>query len=112
MLHDVDNNRIYRRFTNNWAEFKRRTGIEYLPHTDEPVTTKDGDYLDALASETGKDSLEVTKPKLVSPIKPPQEMLDTLFESQISLPEKRPDRTDTLRRFRSSLHDTIQKMFP
>lgn len=117
ILHDVGNARIYRRFTNNWAEFKRRTGIEYMPHADGPGVAKDGDYLDALASETGRDSLEVTKPKPVPPIKAPQEMLDALFRIQISLPEKRLEKgsttSNTLQEFRSSLCRTIRKMgFP
>ncbi len=117
ILHDVGNARIYRRFTNNWAEFKRRTGIDYLPHTDGPGVAEDWNYLDALASETGRDNLEVTKPKPVSPTRAPQETLDTLFRIQISLPERCPEKgsatTNTLQEFRSSLYRTIQKMgFP
>jgi len=113
ILHDVGNNRIYRRFTSNWAEFKRRTGVEYLPHTNEPCAAEDGNYLDALASETGRDNLEITKPKPVSPIKSPQETLDTLFRIQISLPEKHSEKNRALLKFRSSLYETIQKMgFP
>ena len=113
ILHDVGNARIYRRFTNNWAEFKRRTGIKYMPHTDGPGAGEDADYLDALASETGRDNLEVTKPKPVSPTRAPQETLDALFRIQISLPEKRPENgsatSSTLQEFRSWLYRTIQK---
>jgi len=116
ILHDVDNNTVYRRFTKNWAEVKRRAGIERLPHADGPAAVGDRDFLEALSAKAGKNSLAVTKPKPVSPINTP-ETLEALFKVQISLPEgssaERSPRGGTLRKFRRSLDATIQKMgFP
>ena len=117
ILHDVDNNTIYRRFTKNWTEVKRRAGIERLPHANGPAAVEDREFLEALSAKAGKNNLVVTKPKPVSPINTPQETLETLFKVHISLPErssaKRSPRGGTLQKFRRSLDATIQKMrFP
>ena len=86
ILHDVDNSTIYRRFTKNWTEVKRRAGIERLPHANGPASIENKEFLDALSAKAGKNSLVVTKPKPVSPINTPQETLDALFKVQVSLP--------------------------
>lgn len=117
ILHDVDNSTIYRRFTKNWTEVKRRAGIERLPHANGPASIGNKEFLDALSAKAGKNNLVVTKPKPVSPINTPQETLDVLFKVQVSLPErssaKRSAKGGTLQKFCRSLDATIQKMgFP
>lgn len=114
ILHDVGNGRIYRKFTENRAELKRRTGIDRLPDYDEitSVAANDG-YLDSLAVQGSKDNLVVTEPKQVAPINTPKETLEALFRIQISLAEKHPQGKDPLQKLARSLDGVIEKMdFP
>lgn len=110
ILLDADNNKVYRKFTENWKEVKRRTGIGRLPNTHKTVdVVENGRYLEELSSRGPKDSLVVTKPKPVARIKAPQETLDVLFGVQISLPEKQSQESSTIRQFSRSLDEMIKR---
>lgn len=110
ILLDADNNKVYRRFTENWDEVKRRTGVGRLPNTHKTVDAVDDDrYLEELSSRGPRDSLVVTKPRPVARIKAPQETLDVLFGVQISLPETHPQESRALRQFSRSLDDMIKR---
>lgn len=116
ILHDADNDTIYRKFAKNWAEVKRRAGIERLPHINGSAVVENKEFLEALSAKAGRNSLVVTKPETVSPISTPQETLEVLFKIQISLPEggqaERSAESSALQELRSSLHDAIRKTFP
>lgn len=114
ILHDVGNGRVYRKFTENRAELKRRTGIDRLPDYDEvtSVAANDG-YLESLAVQDSKDNLVVTEPKQVAPINTPKETLEALFRIQISLAEKHPQGKSPLQKLARSLDGVIESMdFP
>lgn len=117
ILYDSEKNKAYPKFTKNWKEVSNRTGIEKLPDLNkilqiQTIKTNDN-FLNSLSSKNFQDSLIITKPKIISIIETPQETLERLFETQISLPSLDTTEDKISRKFEKWLGNTIKSMnFP
>jgi len=117
ILYDSTKNKAYPKFTKNWKEVSRRTGVDRLPDLPKIIKIEtiktDDDYLNALYSKNFQDSLVITKPKLISLIETPSETLEMLFDTQVSLPSEDTLESRTVKRFRGWLGDVItSRNFP
>ena len=94
ILYDPKRGEIYRKFTDNWDEVRRRTGLATLP--DIRSTTKEGPikvagggrYLADLAENQFPDALLVTRPNNLMPFDTPLDALEWTFGTHIGLPAR------------------------
>ena len=95
ILYDPKKGEIYRRFTDNWDEVRRRTGLATLPDirsiTEEgPIGVGDG-YLAGLSANQFPDTLLVTRPSNLMPFDTPRDALEWTFEAHVGLPPRAGD---------------------
>ena len=91
LLYDPARRLLYRRITDNWAEVRRRTGIESLPDLGAlskpgPVDADDG-CLDDLSNNAPPSGIVVTRPRALVPFDGYRDALEWAFNSQISVPD-------------------------
>ena len=94
ILYDPKRGEIYRKFTDNWDEVRRRTGLATLP--DIRSITKEGPikvagggrYLADLAENQFPDALLVTRPNNLMPFDTPLDALEWTFGTHIGLPAR------------------------
>lgn len=94
ILYDPKRGEVHRRFTGNWDEVRRRTGLAALPDIgtmaeEGPAKVADG-YLAALSEDQFPDTLLVTRPNSLMPFDTPRDALDWTFGTHVGLPA-RPD---------------------
>ncbi len=92
ILYDPQKGEIYRRFTDNWDEVRRRTGLATLPDlrsitVEGPVEVGD-DYLASLSANQFPDTLLVTRPCSLMPFDTPRDALDWTFGTHVGLPPR------------------------
>ena len=92
ILYDPKRGEIYRKFTDNWDEVRRRTGLATLPDI-RPITEEGpikvaggGRYLADIAEDQFPDSLFVTQPNNLMPFDAPRDALDWTFGTHVGLP--------------------------
>lgn len=90
ILYDPKNGEVYRRFTDNWDEVRRRTGLVTLPDlrsiTDEGPIKVGDDYLANLSANQFPDTLLVTRPCNLMPFNTPFDALEWTFGTHVGLP--------------------------
>lgn len=91
LLYDSTKRLLYRRITDNWAEVRRRTGVESLPDLGAlsgpgPVDADDG-YLDSLSDNALPSGIVVTKPRALMPFNGHRDALEWAFASQVGVPD-------------------------
>ena len=94
LLYDPAKRLLYRKITDNWAEVRRRTGVESLPDLGAvsgpgPVDADDG-YLDALSDSSPPSGIVVTKPRSLMPFDGRLEALEWAYRSQVGVPDGEP----------------------
>lgn len=115
ILYDPKRGEIYRRFTDNWDEVRRRTGLATLPDirsiTEEgPIKVGDG-YLADLSANQFPDTLLVTRPNNLMPFDTPHGALEWVFEAHVGLPPRTvDDAAPSSRRADALLGDRITAM--
>ena len=97
ILYDPKRGEVHRRFTDNWEEVRRRTGLASLPDIgpmaeEGPVKVADS-YLATLSENQFPDTLFVTRPNNLMPFDTPRDALDWIFGMHVGLPA-RPDDHD------------------
>lgn len=89
ILYDPAGGVIYRRFTDNWDEVRRRTGLANLPDirsvTEEGPIRVGDDYLAALSEGQFPDTLFVTPPNSLMPFDTPDDALEWTFGMHVGL---------------------------
>ena len=90
ILYDPEKGEAYRRFTDNWPEVRRRTGMPTFPDLKAmakkgPIKVRDG-YLDAVSGDQFPDSLLVTRPNNLMPFDTPDDALEWTFGTHVGLP--------------------------
>ena len=92
ILYDPKKGEIYRKFTDNWDEVRRRTGLATLPDlrsvTDEGPVEAGDDYLADLSANQFPDTLLVTRPCNLMPFDTPRDALDWTFGTHVGLPPR------------------------
>lgn len=115
ILYDPKKGEIYRRFTDNWDEVRRKTGLATLPDirsiTEEgPIKVGDG-YLADLSANQFPDTLLVTRPNNLMPFDTPHGALEWIFEAHVGLPPRTADdASPSTRRADALLGDMIEAM--
>lgn len=92
ILYDPKRGEVHRRFTDNWDEVRRRTGLSSLPDMrsvaeEGPVKVADG-YLAAMSEDQFPDTLLVTRPNNLMPFDTPRDALDWIFGTHVGLPAR------------------------
>ena len=92
ILYDPKRGEVHRRFTDNWDEVRRRTGLASLPDIgrvaeEGPARVADG-YLAALLEDQFPDTLLVTRPNSLMPFDTPRDALDWAFGMHVGLPAR------------------------
>ena len=89
ILYDPAKGEIYRKFTDNWNEVRRRTGLANLPDirsvTEEGPIRVGDDYLAALSDNQFPDTLHVTPPNSLMPFDTPGAALEWTFGAHVGL---------------------------
>lgn len=92
ILYDPKKGEIYRRFTDNWDEVRRRTGLATLPDirsiTEEGPIRVGDDYLANLSANQFPDTLLVTRPNNLMPFDTPRDALEWIFAAHVGLPPR------------------------
>ena len=92
ILYDPKKGEVYRRFTDNWDEVRRRTGLATLPDirsvTDEGPIKVGDDYLANLSANQFPDTLLVTLPCNLMPFDTPLDALEWTFGTHVGLPPR------------------------
>ena len=95
ILYDPKKGEIYRRFTDNWDEVRRRTGLATLPDirsiTEEGPIRVGDDYLADLSANQFPDTLLVTRPNNLMPFDTPRDALEWIFAAHVGLPPRTGD---------------------
>jgi len=117
ILYNKEENKAYPKFTRNWKVVSDRTGIDRLPNLKQIIKIKtmvtEDDYLTKLSHKEFQDNLIITPPKTVSVLEHPQETLETLFETQISIPQLDTIEDRKLTHYAKLIEKTIMSMnFP
>lgn len=117
ILYDPEKGEAYRKFTDNWPEVRRRTGLPTLPDLGAmaekgPVKVCD-DYLNAVSEDQFPDSLLVTRPNNLMPFDTPHDALEWTFGTHVGLPARKGKRNAPSRRVDALLREQILTMqFP
>ncbi len=114
ILYDPKRGEAYRRFTDNWDEVRRRTGLPSLPDIrsmaeEGPVKVGDG-YLAALSEGQFPDTLLVTRPNNLMPFDTPHDALEWTFGIHVGLPARPDDGDARSRRADALLGERIKAM--
>lgn len=92
ILYDPAKGVIYRRFTDNWDEVRRRTGLANLPDirsvTEEGPIGVGDNYLATLSENQFPDTLLVTPPNSLMPFDTPGDALEWTFGMHVGLPQR------------------------
>ena len=92
ILYDPARGVIYRRFTDNWDEVRRRTGLANLPDirsvTEEGPIGVGDNYLVTLSENQFPDTLLVTPPNNLMPFDTPDDALEWTFGAHVGLPPR------------------------
>ena len=117
IIYDPKKGEAYRKFTDNWPEVRRRTGMPTFPDLkamakEDPIKVSDG-YLDALSGDKFPDSLLVTRPNNLMPFYTPHDALEWTFETHVGLPAREDKRDALSQRVDTLLREQIMTMqFP
>lgn len=92
ILYDPKKGEVYRRFTDNWDEVRRRTGFATLPDirsitTEGPIEVGE-DYLANLSANQFPDTLLVTQPNNLMPFDTPHDALEWTFVAHVGPPPR------------------------
>ena len=117
ILFDQEENKAYPKFTRNWKAVSERTGVDRLPNLKQIIEIKtiktEANYLTNLSHKKFQDNLIITNPKTISILEHPQATLETLFETQISIPQLDTIEDKRLNRFGRWVEKIITQMdFP
>jgi len=114
ILYDNEENKAYPKFTRNWKAVSERTGVDRLPNLKQIVETKtiktEDNYLTNLSHREFEDNIMITNPKTISILEYPQATLETLFETQISIPQLDTIEDKKLSRFGRWIEKIIMQM--
>lgn len=90
ILYDRERGVVWRRFTDNWGEVRRRTGLSTLPDigsaADPGPTMVRGDYLADVSAGQFPDLLLVTPPNNLMEFDTPDDALEWVFKANVGLP--------------------------